>query len=107
MPTLHESVSYPIFEAFSEGLPVASSSVTSLPEQCGDAAVLFDPLDVPSIASAIRTLALDAVLRSQLSLAGKRRAQHFWIERTARAYRALYRQVAGRALSQQDQTLLG
>ncbi len=106
MPTLHESVSYPVFEAFASGVPVACSSVTSLPEQCGEAAILFDPLDTEEMAGAMRLLATDANLRAKLASAGTRRAAHFSVERTARAYRALYRRVAGLSLTAEDRELL-
>src|SRR5207248_6016598 len=106
MPTLHESVSYPVFEAFAAGLPVACSTVTSLPEQCGSAAVLFDPLDVEDMASALRILSCDAVVRLKLLEAGKNRATLFSVERTARAYRALYRSVGGWPLTAEDRNLL-
>jgi glycosyltransferase involved in cell wall biosynthesis len=36
------------------GAPVAASSVASLPEVCGEAAVYLDPTSVESIADAIR-----------------------------------------------------
>ena len=49
VPTLFEAVSFPVLEAFANGLPVACSNVTSLPEQVGDAALLFDPVDVGQI----------------------------------------------------------
>ena len=41
VPTLFESASFPIWEAFQRGVPVACSTVTALPRQVGDAALLF------------------------------------------------------------------
>jgi glycosyltransferase involved in cell wall biosynthesis len=60
----------------------------------GDAAVVFDPLQIESIASAMRQLTQDADLRSTLEERGSRRLKDFSWEQTARAYIALYRQVA-------------
>ena len=44
VPTLFEAASGPVFEAWQDRAPVACSTATSLPEQAGDAALLFDPL---------------------------------------------------------------
>ena len=106
LPTLFEANSLPIFEAWAEGLPVVCSNVTALPEQVRDAAVLFDPHDPVAIAEAMRALAVDSRLRQELRARGSQRLRDFDWERTARAYRAVYRRAAGRALSEEDHWLL-
>ncbi len=53
MPSLFESVSIPIYEAFQVGTPVAASNILAIPEQVGDAGLLFDPKSVASIKEAI------------------------------------------------------
>lgn len=53
MPTLFESVSLPIWESFYLGVPVVSSDVCALPEQVGDAGLLFDPNNVEDMAEKI------------------------------------------------------
>ncbi len=53
MPTLFESVSLPIWESFYLGVPVVSSNVCALPEQVGDAGLLFDPHDIEDMAEKI------------------------------------------------------
>ena len=53
MPSLFESVSIPIYEAFQVGTPVAASNILAIPEQVGDAGLLFDPTSVASIRDAI------------------------------------------------------
>jgi glycosyltransferase involved in cell wall biosynthesis len=73
MPTLFESVSIPIYEAFQAGLPVCASAVVALPEPIGDAGLLFDPLSVNSMADSMRTLLRDPVLRRELASRGKKR----------------------------------
>ena len=50
MPSLFESVSIPIYEAFQVGTPVAASGILAIPQQVGDGGLLFDPQSVPSIA---------------------------------------------------------
>jgi glycosyltransferase involved in cell wall biosynthesis len=66
LPTLFESISIPIYEAFNLGVPVCCSNVVSLPEQVGDAALLFDPVSADSMASAIKTLLNDNLLKDKL-----------------------------------------
>ena len=43
MPTLFESISIPIYEAFSLKVAVCCSNVVALPEQVGEAGLIFDP----------------------------------------------------------------
>jgi glycosyltransferase involved in cell wall biosynthesis len=105
-PSLFEGGGMPVFEAFAAGVPVACSNVTCLPEQAGDAAVLFDPRDPGAIADAVLRLWTDAGLRAVLVERGAARVARFTWVRTARTYRALYRRVAGRPLGDEDRALL-
>ena len=66
MPTLFESISIPIYEAFQVGIPVCSSNVLSLPDQVGDAGIIFDPNSVKSIADSAILLIEDKSLRISL-----------------------------------------
>ena len=52
-PSLYEGFGLPILEAFHYGAPVLTSSVSSMPEVAGDAAVYCNPLEVDSIRLAI------------------------------------------------------
>jgi hypothetical protein len=49
----------------------------------------------------------DEQLRADLAARGARRLQAFSWERTAKAYRAVYRRAARRPLSDEDRYLLG
>jgi glycosyltransferase involved in cell wall biosynthesis len=108
MPTLFEAAGGfgPIAEAFLAGVPVACSNVTSLPEQVGDAALLFDPLDEDAIASALGTLWSDGDLRATLAQRGRANISRFSWELVARTFRAHYRRLAGRQLGAEDAALL-
>ncbi len=106
IPSLFEAASGPLYEAWLEGVAAACSTVTSLPEQAGDAALLFDPYSVEAIAGAIAQLAAKPGLREELQTRGARRLQDFSWERTAKAYRAVYRRAAHRALNEEDRWLL-
>lgn len=107
IPTLFEAASAPLFEAWQHGAPVACSSVTSLPEQASGAALLFDPFDVESVADALARTATDEGLRDELRRRGASRLEDFSLERTAKAYRAVYRRAAGLGLCEDDRQLLG
>jgi glycosyltransferase involved in cell wall biosynthesis len=105
-PSLFEASSLPIYDAWIDGVPVACSRVTALPDQVRDAGLLFDPKDVADIANAIRRVVTSEELRDELRKRGHRRVKDFNWERTARAYRACYRQAAARALTDEDKSLL-
>jgi glycosyltransferase involved in cell wall biosynthesis len=105
-PTMFEAASAPLFEAWQRGVAVACSSIETLTEQAGDAALLFDCLSVEDMAVALTRMTRDENLRDDLIKLGHRRLADFSIERTAKTYRALYRKVAGRKLSSEDVTLL-
>lgn len=106
VPTLFEAASGPLFEAWQEMTPVACSRVTTLPEQASDAALLFDPVSVEAIADATARLASNVALREDLKQRGARRLRDFSWERTAKAYRAVYRRAARRTLNEEDTELL-
>lgn len=106
VPSLFEAASGPMFEAWQDRVPVTCSNVTSLPEQAADAALIFDPLSVDSIAAAITRMTTEPELRQKLIISGEKRLKDFSWDRTARAYRAVYRRAAGANLTEEDQHLL-
>ncbi len=104
--SLFEASSLPIFDAWLEGVPVACSRVTALPEQVGKAGLLFDPMDARDIANVIAQILTSSETRQELAALGARRLQDFDWKRTAKAYRALYRRAAHFALTEEEQWLL-
>ena len=92
-------------EAFAEGIPVACSSATSLPEYAGDAALLFEPT-VNGIVDALTQMHLDGKLRDELLKRGNERRTRFSWDSLGRRYRALYRSAAGERLTNGDLSLL-
>jgi glycosyltransferase involved in cell wall biosynthesis len=105
-PTLFEGAGLPLLEAWQDGAPVACSGVTSLPEYAGGASLFFDPASVQSIADAVARMSTDSQLRDDLCRRGKERSADFSWERTAKAYRAVYRRAAGWPLTEEDHWLL-
>lgn len=92
-PSLRESFGIPIIEAMACGTPVVTSSVTSMPEVAGDAALLADPTKPDDIASATLRLLSDAALRSQLIEKGLERAKLFNWENSASQLIGHYREL--------------
>jgi glycosyltransferase involved in cell wall biosynthesis len=105
-PSRFEGWGLPITEAFQAGAPVACSKVTSLPDLAGDAALLFNPDRPAEIAEAIRLLWTDEAFRQVLIERGRKRAACFSWDRTARIFRAHYRRIANRPMTQEDRDLL-
>ena len=82
-PTLAEGFGLPILEAMAEGLPVIASDLPVLREVGGDAALWFDPLDLQSIADALRTVAVRPEVLPGMAAAGIEQARRFSWERVA------------------------
>jgi glycosyltransferase involved in cell wall biosynthesis len=96
-PSLYEGFGMPVLEAMACGTPVLASSVTSLPEVAGDAALMVDPLDAGSIAHGMLRLMEEPGLRDGYIRKGLERVKEFTWERTARETLAVYRKTLGLA----------
>jgi glycosyltransferase involved in cell wall biosynthesis len=84
---LYEGFGLPIVEAMSVGTPVISSNNSSLPEVCGNAALLFDATDHSSIAKGMHNLLEDMDLKSDLVEKGFTQAKRFtWAETAKGVY---------------------
>ena len=95
-PSWHEGFGLPVLEALGQGAPVICSNRASLPEVGGEAAVYVDPGSAESICRAMLDLEADPTRRAQLVEAGRRQAERFSWERTARETLAFYRRVLAR-----------
>jgi len=80
-PSLYEGFGMPALEAMACGTPVVAANRSSLPEICGDAPVLVDPLDAESIANGIDLVLTDDEVRQRHTDRGFVRAEKFrWHE---------------------------
>lgn len=93
-PSLFEGFGLPPIEAMASGCPVAVSNAASLPEIVGDAGVVFDPMDVAAMASAITT-AIDG--RDRLVPRGLEQAARFSWQQCARVHLDAFLKAANRS----------
>jgi len=94
-PSLFEGFGLPALEAMATGAAVVTSSTTSLPEVCGDAAVLVDPTDDAQMADALVEVTASHTLRQQLQARGLHRARQTTWRQVAERTLEIYREVAG------------
>lgn len=106
LPSKFEGWGLPVLEAFASNAPLACSNVTSLPEVAGDAAWYFEPDDPRQIADALQRIWEDDTLRKTLTEKGQQRVQMFSWLRTARIFRAHYRRILKRSMTNDDIDLL-
>jgi glycosyltransferase involved in cell wall biosynthesis len=90
-PSLRESFGLPILEAMACGLPVITSTTSSMPEVAGDAAILVDPYNVDELSKAISKLMSDRQLRTDLRSKGLERIQQFTWKASAEKLLNIYR----------------
>jgi glycosyltransferase involved in cell wall biosynthesis len=95
-PSLYEGFGLPVLEAMACGVPVVCSNTSSLPEVAGDAGLMFDPLEVESIADAIGRVLVDPEERANLRQRGLERAAQFTWDRVAAETWQVYRTATGR-----------
>jgi glycosyltransferase involved in cell wall biosynthesis len=82
--SLGEGFGLPPLEAMVAGTPVVTSSITSLPEVCGNAAWFVEPTDPERIFEAARRLLTERDLRAELVAKGRARARQLTWRETAR-----------------------
>lgn len=85
-PSRYEGFGLPPLEAMHVGCPVITTSRTSIPEVCGDAALYIDPGAGVEFGEALVAVENDAALRAGLREAGFRQARKFTWEKAATTF---------------------
>lgn len=86
----YEGFGLPAIESMACGTPVIASDSTSLPEVCGDAAVMVDPDKPEEIARSMHRVVVDDEVRGYLVEKGKDRAGRYtWRSTAERTWEAL------------------
>jgi glycosyltransferase involved in cell wall biosynthesis len=94
-PSWAEGFGLPVLEAMSCGCPVVSSDKTSLPEICGNAAVLADVKDYNNIKYAIKKILIEDTFRLKLIKKGYENVKKFTWEKTAEETVKIYKKYTG------------
>ncbi|PJJ59585.1 glycosyltransferase family 4 protein [Hymenobacter chitinivorans] len=91
-----EGFGIPIIEAQACASPVLTSNCSSMPEVAGEAALLVDPLSVPSITAGLTRLEADAGLRAELVQKGLANVQRFsWVRSAEQIWQNIVEVTAG------------
>lgn len=89
-PSLFEGWGLPLTEAMTKGVPITASNATCIPEQIGNAGLLFDPLSIDSISSSIEEVWTSQPTRDRLSTAGKIQSAKYSWQKTSEIFTTIY-----------------
>jgi alpha-1,3-rhamnosyl/mannosyltransferase len=93
-PSLYEGFGLPVAQAMAAGVPVITSTGSSLEEIAGGASLLVDPTSVEHLCDAMKMLLESPSLQSRLSQQGRERAELFRSDALAAKAEAFFRAVA-------------
>jgi len=94
LPSFYEGFGFPPLEAMACGCPVITSDTSSLPEVVGEAGIMGNPVDIDSLAEAMRQVLTNSELRNDMVKRGLEQANKFSWEKTARETSEVYSKVA-------------
>jgi glycosyltransferase involved in cell wall biosynthesis len=89
VPSTYEGFGFPALEAMARGTAVVAAKAASLPEVCGDAALLAEPT-ADGLAAALTAVLDDPERRADLVARGADRARAFTWERSAQQHADVY-----------------
>lgn len=93
-PSLYEGFGIPPLEAMALGCPVIAARSSSIPEVCGDGALLFDPNSEEELKTALEKVVLDTALSTELIRRGTAREKTFSWDKTTDGLVKLYQELA-------------
>lgn len=91
--SLYEGFGLPILDAFSCGIPVITSNVSSMPEVGGKAALYVDPYSLEDIKEKLGNVLNDKNLKEEMVKKGFQRAKQFSWEKAARETAEVYKEL--------------
>ena len=94
-PSLYEGFGLPVAEAMACGIPVVTSSTSSLPEVVGNAGSLVHPTDSTALADALEALLKDPKSRQVAIEKGLERVSRFTWDKAADQLQEVFREVLG------------
>lgn len=92
-PSLYEGFGLPILEAMNCGVPVVTSSISSMPEVAGDAGIYVDPLDLDDIKAKLNKTLEDKNFRDEKIKLGFKQSKKFSWEKTVRGTVDVYKKL--------------
>jgi glycosyltransferase involved in cell wall biosynthesis len=92
-PSFYEGFGLPVLEAMACGTPVVAAKTASLPEICGEAALMVDPKKTDEISLGIKRIIDDKMLRERLVKRGLTQVKKFSWEKTARETIKVYERI--------------
>lgn len=93
-PSAYEGFGFAVADAMAAGVPVVVANTSSLPELCGDAAVLLPELTGSAVADALMPVLCDRERHVALQAKGRARALQFSWAAAAAGHLAAYRTAA-------------
>jgi glycosyltransferase involved in cell wall biosynthesis len=82
-PSLYEGFGLPVIKSMKVGVPVLTSSTSSMPEVVGDSGILVNPNSIDEIYKGIEKLASSSTIRKKLSIKALENSKKFSWNQTA------------------------
>lgn len=95
-PSFYEGFGFPPLEAMAAGTPIITSTVSSLPEICGKAALYVDPYNTMELFKMILNICENNDLRENLIKFGNEQVNKFYWEKSAKKTLEFFKHINNR-----------